>query len=271
MEGGVWARMFHDLVRSFAISDRTRGVGRKQHAVIARPPLSIATHMLTTLTLLCHGALVPPSPSLSRRSVLLSAPAAAAFVLPLCPASASVEAKQALAAKALEREAAEDAIEAGRDKDPLTRRLQKSRDELESCKQLLADKEWDKVRAITGTLTPVLTFRGYTGESVKSRAESWNDAGEKELSKEIFKRRNTLVRALSALENGVFGNQTNDKKLKQSPEELQESLKGSIVALDAVIDKMGCQIKEDGSERRWRSGACEILPLERNLASSGRF
>ena len=91
------------------------------------------------------------------------------------------------------------------------------------------------------------------------------------MSKEIFKRRNTLVRALSALENGVFGNQTNDKKLKQSPEELQESLKGSIVALDAVIDKMGCQIKEDGSERRWRSGACEILPLERNLASSGRF
>ena len=31
------------------------------------------------------------------------------------------------------------------------------------------------------------------------------------------------------------------------------------------------KIKEDGSERRWRSGACEILPLERNLASSGRF
>ena len=28
---------------------------------------------------------------------------------------------------------------------------------------------------------------------------------------------------------------------------------------------MYCQLKEDGSERRWRSGACEILPLNPNL------
>jgi hypothetical protein len=226
--------------------------------------------MLVTLSLLCH-ALVPPPPSLSRRAVLLGAPAAAALVVRPYPASASVEAKQALMAKAQQREAEEAAAEAAKDKDPLTRRLQKSREELEGCKALLADKQWEEVRKILGVLTPVLTFRGYTGESVKSRAESWSDAGEKELSKDIFKRRNTLVRKLTALENGIFGNQTNDKKLKMSPEELQEALGGAIVALDDVIEKMGCQIKEDGSERRWRSGACEILPLERNLASSGRF
>ena len=45
----------------------------------------------------------------------------------------------------------------------------------------------------------------------------------------------------------------------------REALEATIVALDGVIAKMQCQKKEDGTDRRWRSGACEILPLAPDL------
>ena len=46
-----------------------------------------------------------------------------------------------------------------------------------------------------------------------------------------------------------------------SADELRAQLTGAIDALDALIPLMGCQLTEEGVERRWRSGACEILPL----------
>ena len=85
----------------------------------------------------------------------------------------------------------------------------------------------------------MLTFRGYTGESVKTRAEAWGDAGDPELGKEILKRRRALVKRLTVLENGVYAAQTNNKAKMLSSSELSDALSGSLVALDAVIDKMG--------------------------------
>ena len=121
------------------------------------------------------------------------------------------------------------------------------------------------MRKITAPILTIMTLRGYTGESVKARADAWAAAGETDLADEIFKRRSNVVKKINALELGVFAMQTNDKKKMVSPDELQALRKDSIVAVDAVIEKMYCQLKEDGSERRWRSGACEILPLNPNL------
>lgn len=214
------------------------------------------------------AALVTPSRSsnrLQRRSVLAAVSAPLGLAALPHVAAASVEAKEAALAKARAREAAEAEKAAGRDIDPLTRRLQKSREELEEARPLLETKQWDAVRKITGTLVPVMTFRGYTGESVKSRADAWTEAGEKAKAKAIIDKRSSLVAQLSALDNAVFAAQTNDKKNRKSPEELQQIVTGSIAALDDVIALMGCQLKEDGTERRWRSGACEILPLAPNL------
>ena len=90
-------------------------------------------------------------------------------------------------------------------------------------------------------------------------------AGDEALAKEILDRRTVLVRRIGALELAVFAEQTNDKKKRLSPDELQRARTDVIDALDPVIAKMGCQLKDDGSERRWRSGACEILPLNPNL------
>ena len=94
-------------------------------------------------------------------------------------------------------------------------------------------------------------------DMVKARADAWVAAGETDLADEIFKRRSNVVKKINALELGVFAMQTNDKKKMVSPDELQALRKDSIVAVDAVLEKMYCQLKEDGSERRWRSGACE--------------
>jgi len=221
--------------------------------------------MLLALLFVAQPALQPSVSQLGRRAVVAAGLTAPLGLMAPRAAVASVEAKQAALAKARAREDAASALIEGRDLDPLTRRLQKSRQELAECAPLLEAKKWDDVRKVTSTLVTIQTFRGYTGESVKARADAWTEAGETELATEIRARRATLVNQLSVLENGIFAAQVNDKKNRLSPEGLQEALAGSIVALDAVIDKMQCQLKEDGTERRWRSGACEILPLAPNL------
>ena len=218
-----------------------------------------------SLLLLSYGALVPPSLHLSRRQIIVGAPVAATVSLIPGGASASIEAKEAALAKARAREEAEAAVTEGRDQDPLKRKLQKSRDDLLACAPLLEAKQWDAVRKTIGNILPVMTFRGYTGESVKARADAWTAAGNTQLAKEIRDRRQAFVVELSALDNAIFAAQTSDKKKMLTADQLQQTLSGSVVALDSLLEKIYCQLKEDGTERRWRSGACEILPLAPNL------
>ena len=203
--------------------------------------------------LACSHALVPPSPRADlsrptlqtssfgapygRRSVIIAAPLS--LLARPHDAVASTAAKEALQAAAAAREA-QAALTEIVEADPLTRALMFARKDLATCGPLLENRQWDKVRQITEGVGKLLTFRGYTGESVKSRAESWGDAGEVELGKEILRRRKTLVVAINALENAVFAAQTNNKPKMLSPDELQSSLTASVAALDAVIEKMGC-------------------------------
>ena len=92
---------------------------------------------------------------------------------------------------------------------------------------------------------------------MKARADYWVAAGELDKAKEIRDLRGKLLRELSVIENAVFAEQTNKKSKTLSAEELQEALSRAIAALDALIGKMDC-------ESRWKSGACEILPLPEN-------
>ena len=245
----------------------------------------------------CSHAFVPPSTraDLSRRSAIVTGLAAPLGQLARPQdAVASTAAKEALkeAAAAREAQEAEEKIVEG---DPLTLALMLARKDLATCGPLLENREWDKVRKISEGVGKLLTFRGYTGESVKSRAESWGDAGEVELGKEILRRRKTLAVAINTLENGVFAAQTNNKPKMLSAAELQSSLTASVDALDAVIDKMGCaaargmlllprrwrkhaclphshhtQISSAFSircDQRWKSGKCEIMPKEKSLGN----
>ena len=202
------------------------------------------------------AALVTPIENLlTRRTVaglLLTIP----FAQRPLPAIASVDAKKAVLEKAKLREATE--AESAKDEDPLTRKLQIAREDLGVADALIADREYERVRKVINALLPVLTFKGYTGESVKSRAEAWVAAGDTEKAKDILDKRNALVRRLAALDRGLYGAQTNDKKTLLSVAELQEALSGAVGALDAVIGTMGC-------DRRWKSGKCEILPMNRDL------
>ena len=209
-------------------------------------------------SLLLLFALVAPSdalacPSLARRSIVAASLAAPVALLAQPRASlASAEAKQALLEKARAREAQE-AEENPSGLDPLTMRLTRSRNEFAACASLLEAKNWDEVRKVISTLLPLMTFKGYTGESVKSRAQAWVEAGNLELAKEILARRKALIDRLSSLDNALFAAQTNTKQKMLSDKELQVELAGVIQALEAIIDKMGC-------DRRWKSGKCEILP-----------
>lgn len=137
--------------------------------------------------------------------------------------------------------------------DPLTLKLKKSREELVQCPALIEAKQWDDVRQKINALLPFLTFKGYTGESVKSRALSWARVGEIELSDEIVARRRKLVLTLSSLDTALFAAQTNKPAKMLTPQELQDTLSEAIEALDSLIAKLGC-------ETRVVSGACEILP-----------
>lgn len=217
---------------------------------------------MLAMLLLAHGALVPPMASgscISRRSALalLAAPLS---TLGPNSASASIQAKQEMAERARAREAAEQAADAADGpRDPLTVFLKQRRKDLNICGPLLADKQYDKIRQIVNSLIPIMTFRGYTGESVKARADSWAAAGNSELAAEIMERRRALLIKLSELDNGLFAAQTNNKKNMVTAEALQLALDDSIAALDAIIDKMGC-------EKRWQSGKCEILPLPENAS-----
>lgn len=112
---------------------------------------------------------------------------------------------------------------------------------------------------VVNSLLPALTFKGYTGESVKSRALAWAEAGEPTLSSEIIARRRALFINLSALDNGIFAAQQNNKKKMLSDAELQNALSGSIEALDSLIEKMGC-------ETRVVAGVCEILSKSRGAS-----
>ena len=86
-----------------------------------------------------------------------------------------------------------------------------------------------------------------------------------ELASDILSRRTTLVKRVNEFELAVFAAQTNNKKSMLTSDELKAALDGIVEALDAVIAKMACQKKDDGTDRRWRSGACEILPLRPDL------
>lgn len=211
--------------------------------------------------LLLLFAMVAPSDALAclaeckidRRSLVAASLAAPVALLAQPRASlASAEAKQALLEKARAREAQE-AEENPSGLDPLTMRLTRSRNEFAACASLLEAKNWDEVRKVISTLLPLMTFKGYTGESVKSRAQAWVEAGNLELAKEILARRKALLDRLSSLDNALFAAQTNNKQKLLSDKELQGELAGVIQALEAIIDKMGC-------DRRWKSGKCEILP-----------
>ena len=202
-----------------------------------------------------QGALLTP---LTRRTAIASA---VASLSPLAASASSSEVKEATLARARAREAAEAerlaAAGGGSKGDPLTLRLIMAREELGASSAAIDIKDYDGVRKTLNGILPLMTFSGYTGESVKARAEAWYEAGNTELSKEILTRRNSLMRRISSLENGLYAAQTNNKKTMKTPEELQAELAGTITALDAVIEKMGC-------ERRWQSGKCEILPLPEN-------
>jgi len=143
--------------------------------------------------------------------------------------------------------------------DPLTIRLKQSREELDACVRLLENKQWDQVRKIINELLAPMSFNGYLGESVKSRAAAWVAAGELERSERIVARRSKLMGYLSTLQNGVYAAQTSNKQKMLSPDELQATLASASAALDDVIAEMGC-------ERRWASGKCEILPKDRDLS-----
>ena len=56
-----------------------------------------------------------------------------------------------------------------------------------------------------------------------------------------------------------------------SMEELQQMRQAVVDALDALIAKMGCQKKVDGTERRMQNGPCQILPLDPKLLERGVF
>lgn len=143
--------------------------------------------------------------------------------------------------------------------DPLTLSLRNSRDELAACAALLDARRWDEVRKVTAILLTSMTFKGYTGESVKSRAASWAAAGNAELALYILARRIALMRNLSTLENGVFAAQTSNKSKMLSAEELQAALAGALNELDLLLPKMGCD--------SWVvAGFCEILPLDKSIA-----
>lgn len=213
------------------------------------------------LVLLAHALVPSPGapPALGRRSTFAGfAVPLGLFALPGPAVAGGAAAKKAALEAARAREAAEsDTAGSMYGQDPLTFRLKQSRDELAQCASFLESKQWDKVRQAVSSLLPLMTFRGYTGESVKTRAEAWVSAGNLELAKEIFDRRGVLVKQLNALDQGVFAAQTSNKKLMLSEIGLQETLSSVLVALDAVIDKMDC-------DRRWKSGKCEILPSAAN-------
>ena len=142
--------------------------------------------------------------------------------------------------------------------DALTVALQQSRADFDSAPQLLEDKKWDAVRKLTQNLLPLLTFSGYRGESVKSRANAWLDAGEVEKSKAIAARRTAIASNINRLEIGIYAAQTGNKKTMLSMEEMQNAANSIIKELDGLLPLMGC-------EQRWQSGKCEILPKERSM------
>lgn len=221
--------------------------------------------MLLAFLLLPAGAL--QMAPMTRREAMVAgimAPMGLSFAAPRA-ASASSEARQAILDKAKAREESEANEVEAMDPDPLTRNLNILRARLLRCSGYIEQQRWDDIRQVTKPLMTSMSFKGYTGESVKSRAEAWVAAGEVERAEEIKKRRVALLRNANALELAVFAAQTNDRKKMLSEAELQDLLKGTVASLDDVIAKMGCQKKDDGSDRRWRSGACEILPLAPEL------
>jgi len=165
-----------------------------------------------------HESRAYRSPLFSRRSAVL-APLATLLALPLSAVPASARSYKG--------------------DDPLTLRLRQSREELAACGPLLEQRRWEEVRKVTSVLLAAMTFKGYTGESVKSRAAAWAAAGDAARSSSLLSKRTALMRRISALENGVYAAQTNKKELMVTAEQLQAELTGAVSELDALLPEMG--------------------------------
>jgi len=136
--------------------------------------------------------------------------------------------------------------------DPITLKLKVAREQLGAGISKIDDKQWDALRKPINALLPSLSLKGYTGESVKSRALAWARVGNVERSEEIIALRGALVVQLSQLDNALFAAQTNKAKKMLSEKEMKDVLQGTLAALDALIAKMGCETRVIG-------GACEII------------
>jgi hypothetical protein len=88
--------------------------------------------------------------------------------------------------------------------DILVQKLKERRDALSGCAERLDAGDWDSVRKVIQTVLVYLSTRGYTGESVKSRALEMGDDG-----KPLVDARRALLVKLGTLDKYLYDLQVN--------------------------------------------------------------
>lgn len=163
----------------------------------------------------CAAALRTPQKAIARRAFLGDGVAAAAAV-----------ASSTTLALGAPRTAV-----AAADGDALAEQLLDARDGLAKCTELADARDWDAIRRAVALTLSFLSLKGYTGESVKSRAlRLGGEAGEK-----LAAARRALLVELGSLDRLAF-----DAQLSRGvePSAFSSPIDASVRALDAVLEAL---------------------------------
>ena len=171
-----------------------------------------ATMSLLVISLLSHGLVVKPVnvDGLTRRSACLSAAAAFAF-------------GQSFAAFA-----------ADDNDDSFVGKLSSARNVLQAAKPALNDGNFDSVRLAVANTMPLLTYKGYRGQSLKTIAKDLEEKGEGRGKSLLTERQNLLV-GLATVEKYCYKRQMGGGEDVGALTAADSALDDAVDALDNVL------------------------------------
>lgn len=166
---------------------------------------------LLVISLLSHGLVVKPVnvDGLTRRSACLSAAAAFAF-------------GQSFAASAAD------------DNDSFVGKLSSARNVLQAAKPALNDGNFDSVRLAVANTMPLLTYKGYRGQSLKTIAKDLEEKGEGRGKSLLTERQNLLV-GLATVEKYCYKRQMGGGEDVGGLTAADSALDDAVDALDNVL------------------------------------
>lgn len=116
-------------------------------------------------------------------------------------------------------------------------RLKQSREGISQISAKAQAGDWDAVRQAVSFTLPFLSVKGYTGESVKSRAVTLTD----DVKNQVIAQRQALLVALGTLDKAAYNVQTGKAKPLDVAETITSCADDALAAIDGIIIRLSTE------------------------------